>query len=196
MYFNVYIDSQNEQCYDSNKLMMHTERQKVARNRTFNGRIIHQRRYPMNIFKSTSQNQENLDLKNHAVAKGRKLAFIASLIALSCLAFSPAWAGDYPLAKAPAAPIHLTSLSIVIGPGGFHLGIGGPFYGRGYARPHVYVVPVPGPYWNQSRHHGHHQHYVAPQRFNRGHGWKDNGPRGHFRGNGGRGNSGHRGGHR
>lgn len=150
----------------------------------------------MNIFPSTSRHQENLESKIHAVARRKKPALMVSLLVLSCLAFSPAWAGDYPNAKAPAAPIHLTSLSIIIGPGGFHLGIGAPFYGRGYVRPHVHVVPVPRPYWNQLRHHGHHQHYVAPQRFNRGHGWKAPGPRGNFRGNNGRGNGGHRGGHR
>jgi len=150
----------------------------------------------MNIFKSTSQHQENFDSRTQGLARGKKLALIASLMALSCLAFSPAWAGNYSYAKAQAAPIHLASLSIQIGPGGFHLGIGAPFYGRGYARPHVHVVPVPGPYWNQLRHRGYHQHYAAPQRFNRGNGWKNNGPRGNFRGNNGRGNGGHRGGHR
>ena len=150
----------------------------------------------MNIFKSTSRHQENLDSKNHAVAKGRKLVFIAGLIALSCLAFSPAWAGDYPLAKAPAAPIHLTSLSIVIGPGGFHLGIGAPFYGRAYSRPHVYVQPAPHRHWKHSRHQGNRQHYASPQRHNGGHGWKNDSPRGNSRGNGGGGNRGRRGGHR
>lgn len=150
----------------------------------------------MNFFTSTSRHQVNLESKIHAMARGKKLALITSLLTLSCLAFSPAWAGEYPLLKAPATPIHLTSLSIVIGPGGVHLGIGGPFYGRAYARPHVHVVPAPHRHWKHSRHHGNRHHYGAPQRFNRGHGWKNDAPRGHFRGNNGRGNGGHRGGHR
>ena len=150
----------------------------------------------MNIFKSTSGYQRNLDSKIHPLGRGKKIVLTASLVALSCFTFSPAWAGDYTYAKTPATPIHLTSLSIVIGPGGFHLGIGAPFYGRAYARPHVHVVPAPRPYWNHSRHYGNHHHYAAPQQFNRAHGWKNDGPRGHFRGNNSRGNGGSRGGHR
>ena len=193
----MHIDSQNEQRYDSSKLMMHTEREKVARNRTFNGRIIHSRRYPMNIFTPTSQNQENLDSKTPAVRRGKKLAVSVGLImALSFIGFSAAWAGDYSHAKAPAAPIHLTSLSIQIGPGGFHFGIGSPFYGPAYVRPHVYVQPAPHRHWKHSRHQGNRQHYASPQRHNRGHGWKNHNPRGNSRGNGGGGNRGHRGGHR
>jgi len=151
----------------------------------------------MNIFRSTSRHQENFDSRTLGLARRKKLALIASLMALSCLAFSPVLAGDYIHAKVPAAPIHLTSLSIVISPEGFHLGIGAPFYGRAYVRPHVYVQPAPHRHWNYSRYYGNHHHYAVPQRFNnRGHGWKNNGPRGNFRGNNGRGNGGHRGGYR
>ncbi len=195
MYFSIHIDSQNEQCYDSSKLMMHREKEKVARNRTFNGRIIHSRRYPMNIFTPTSQNQENLDSRTHVVARGKKLAVSAGLImALSFFGFSTAWAGDYIHAKAPAAPIHLTGLSINISPGGFHIGIGVPSYGRSYG--HSYRRFAPRPYWKHSRHHhGRQHHYAGPQRHNRGHGWKNDRHRGHSRGMDGRGVGG-RGGHR
>jgi hypothetical protein len=150
----------------------------------------------MNIFKSTSQHQQNLDSRTHPLARGKKLVLATSLMALSCFAFSPAWAGDYGRAKTSSASIHLTSVSIQIGPGGFHLGIRAPYYGRAYARPHVYVVPAPRIYWEHSRHHGNRHYYASPQRFNRGHGWKNHGSQGNFRGNGSRGNVGHRGGHR
>jgi len=144
----------------------------------------------MNILKSISGYQRNLDSRIHPLGRGKKIVLTASLVALSCFAFSPAWAGDYIYAKAPAAPIHLTSLSIIIGPWGFHLGIGAPSYGRAYPPSYVCAVPAPRPYWKQSRHLGHNYHHVAPQRFNRGHGWKNAGQRGHFRGNNGRGNGG------
>jgi len=151
----------------------------------------------MNIFTSISGYQRNPDSRIHPLGRrGKKIILTASLVALSCFAFSPAWASDYTYAKVQEAPIHLTSLSIVIGPGGFHLGIGVPSYGRAYQPPYVYVVPAPRPYWKQSKHLGHNYHHVAPQRFNRGQGWKHDGPRGHFRGNNGRGNGGSRGGHR
>jgi len=147
----------------------------------------------MSIFTSTSRHQENVDSKIRPFAKGKNLVLIISFAAVSCLAFSSAWAGEYASAKTPAVPIHLTSLSIQIGPGGFHLGIGAPFYGRAYGRPHSHVAPRH--YWKHSRRsHRGHNHYSAPKRFNRGHGWKNDGPRGNFRGKGGRGNRGHRGG--
>jgi len=150
----------------------------------------------MNILTSTSRHQENRGSRIYPVAKGRQVVLIVSLIALSCLAFSPAWAGNNNQSKVPAAPIHLTSLSIQIGPGGFHFGIGSPFYGPAYARPHIHVVPGSRYYWGHSRHQGHRGHYAAPQRNYRNHGGKNDRHQGSFRGNGGGGNRGHRGGHR
>ena len=150
----------------------------------------------MNIFKFTSGYQRNLDSRIHAVARRRKLAFIGSLVAISCLAFSPAWAGYDTYAKMPATPIHLTGLSIQIGPGGFHLGIGVPSNGRAHVRTHGHLRPAPRTYWNPSRYNGNRHHYASPKRFNQRHGWKRNGPRGNFAGNGGRGTRGHGGGHR
>ncbi len=150
----------------------------------------------MKISTSISQHQGNRGPRSSSGVKGKKLALVGGLLGLSCLIISPSWAGNNKHVKGMAAPIHLTGLSIHIGPGGFHFGIGSPFYGPAYVRPHVYVVPVPRPYWKQSRRHGHHHHYVPPQRFNRRHGWKDNAPQGQFRGNQGRGNGGHRRGHR
>ena len=136
----------------------------------------------MKISTSISQHQDNRGPRSSSGVKGKKLALVGGLLGLSCLVFSPAWAGDTAHAKALEAPIHLTSLSIQIGPGGFHFGIGSPFYGPAYVRPHIHVVPAPRPYWKPSRRHGHHKHYAAPQRFNRGYGWKNSGPRGQFRG--------------
>ena len=148
----------------------------------------------MNICTSTSQHKESLDTSTHRVGKGKKWVLATSLIALSFVANSPVWAGDYTHAKVPEAPIHLTSLSIQIGPGGFHFGIGVPSYGRAYG--HSYGRPGPRPYWKQSRHHHRrHHHYAEPKRFNRGHGWKNDRHRGNFGGKSGRGGSG-RGGHR
>ena len=74
----------------------------------------------MNIFTSISGYQRNPDSRIHPLRRGKKIIPTASLVALSSFAFSPAWASDYTYAKVPEAPIHLTSLSIVIGPGGFH----------------------------------------------------------------------------
>lgn len=152
----------------------------------------------MNIFKSTSQHQRNLDSRTHSFARGKKLFLATGLMALSCLAFSPAWAGDYSRANSSSALIHLTSVSIQIGPGGFHLGLGVPYYGYGYGRQHLYVQPAPHRHWKHSRHHGNRHHYASPQRHNRGHGWKKDRHRGNFRGMGGRGGGrgGHRGGRR
>ncbi len=150
----------------------------------------------MNIFPSTSQHPRKRDSSIHPLARGVKMVLATSLIAFSCFAFSPAWAGDYTRAKATLAPIQLTGLSIQIGPGGFHIRIGVPSYGRAYGRSHVHVRPVPRPYWKSSRHPGHRHHYVSPKRFNHRHGWKNDGHRGNFRGKGGRGNGGHRGGRR
>ncbi|MDH5427279.1 MAG: hypothetical protein OEZ57_01750 [Nitrospirota bacterium] len=150
----------------------------------------------MNILTSTSWHQENCGSRIYPVAKGRQVALIVSLVALSCLAFSPAWAENNNQSQVPVAPIHLTSLSIQIGPGGFHFGIGSPFYGPAYVRPHIHVVPGSRHYWGHSRHQGHRGHYAAPQRNYRSHGGKNDGHLGSFGGNGGGGNRGHRGGHR
>jgi len=145
----------------------------------------------MNIFTFTPQHQGNLHSKLSKLqflAKGKKFFIIAGLVALFCLVFSPVLAGEYTHAKAPAVPISLTSLSIQIGPGGFHLGIGVPLYSRAYAGPYVHVMPAPRPYWNPSRHGGNRHHHAAQKR---GHGWENDGPRGNFSGDGGRGNGRH-----
>lgn len=86
----------------------------------------------MNIYEFISEYQQNLDSRIHPLRRVKKIVLIASLVALSCLVFSFAWAGDYTYANAPEAHIHLTGLSIVIGPRGFRLGIGEPSYGRAY----------------------------------------------------------------
>ncbi len=133
--------------------------------------------------------------KTHPWANKMKIVLMAGFVALLGLSLSPAWAGDFSHEKTVSGPIHLTSLSIQIGPGGFHLGIGAPFYGRAYSRPHIHVAPRH--YWNSSRYsHRGHKHYSSPKRFNRGHGWKNDGPRGNFRGQGKGGwkGRGHRGG--
>lgn len=148
----------------------------------------------MNIFKSTSQHQRNLDSRTHPLARRKKLVLATSLMALSCFAFSPAWAGDYSRANGSSALIHQTSVSIQIGPGGLHFGYGVPYYGHGYARPHLHVRPFAKPYgyWKHQKRHRH--HYAPLKRFKRGHGWKKDRHRGNFRGKGGRGNGRHRGG--
>ena len=109
---------QKEHWYDANKLVMDTVRQRVEQERTFNGRNIHSRRCAMNILKSTSHHQRNLDSRIHPLARGKRLVLSTSLMALLCFVFSPAWAGDYDHAKALSSPIHLTGVSIQIGPGG------------------------------------------------------------------------------
>lgn len=153
------------------------------------------RRYPMNIFKPTSQHQRNLDSRTHPLARGKKLVLSACLMALSSFAFSPAWAGEDSRSNSSLASIHLTGVSIQIGPGGFHLGIRAPYYGRAYSRPHLHVRPFAKRYWKHQKRHGYRHHYASPKRFNHGgHGWKNDGPRGNFRGKGGRGNGRHRGG--
>ena len=150
----------------------------------------------MNIFKSTSQHHGNLDSRTHPLARGKNLVLATCLIALSCFAFSPAWAGEYGRAETSLASIHLTGLSILIGPGRFHVGIWAPYYGRAYSRPHLHLRPAPRPYWKSLRYYGHRHHYGSHKRFNRGHGWKNEGSRGNFRVKGSRGNGGHRGGRR
>ncbi len=147
----------------------------------------------MDIFKSTSQQQHNRDTRMYPFAKGTRLFLATGLIAFSCFGFSPAWASESHSVK--PAGIHLTSLSINIGPGGFHIGVGVPSYGRSYGRTHLHRRHAHQPYWKHSRHHhGRHQHYGKPHRFNNRHGWKNDRHRGNFRGKGGRGNSRHRGG--
>ena len=155
----------------------------------------------MNIFKSTSQHRRNLDSRTHPLARGKKLVLATSLMALSCFAFSPAWAGDYSRSNSSLASIHLTGVSIQIGPGGFHLGIRAPYYGRAYghngrvySRPHLHVRPFAKPYWKHQKRHGYRHHYGLSKRFGHHHGLKNDRPRGNFRAKGGRGNGRHRGG--
>ena len=78
----------------------------------------------MNIYEFISGYQRILESRIHPLRRVKKIVLIASLVALSCLVFSFAWAGDYTYANAPEAHIHLTGLSIVIGPGDFVLGLG------------------------------------------------------------------------
>ena len=148
----------------------------------------------MNIFKPTSQHQRNLDSRTHPLARGKKVVLSTSLMALLCFAFSPAWAGDYSRANSSAGSIHLTSVSIQIGPGGFHLGLGVPYYGHGYGRPHLHVRPFAKPYWKHQKRHGYRHHYGLSKRFGHRHGWKNDRHRGNFRAKGGRGKGRHRGG--
>ena len=150
----------------------------------------------MNIFQSTSQLQQNLRFRIHSMTHGKKIIFATSLFAISCFAVSPAWAGDFDHAETTSTSTHLTSLSIQIGPGGFHIGIGVPHYSYAYGRSHLHVRPAPRHYWKHSRHYDRrHHHYASPQRSNNRHGWKHDGPRRNFRGMGGRGHGGHRSGH-
>lgn len=147
----------------------------------------------MHVFQFTSQQQQNRNTNFHPLAKSKKLLLASGLIALSCFGFSPAWAGEPH--SAPLSAIHLTGLSINIGPGGFHIGVGVPSYGRSYGRTHLHRRYAPQPYWKHSRHHhGRHQHYAKPHRFKHRHGWKSDRHRGNFRGKGGRGHGRHRGG--
>ena len=57
----------------------------------------------MNIFPSTSQHPRKRDSSIHPLARGVKMVLATNLIAFSCFAFSPAWAGDYTRAKRAAA---------------------------------------------------------------------------------------------
>ncbi len=153
----------------------------------------------MNSIQSTSQSKENRGMGTQ-LTKTRKFGLILGFIILSCLTLTPAWAGGHSLDKAPTGNIHLTGLSIQIGPGGFHFGIGVPSYGRGYGGRHFYRGNGPQRHWKHYRHNGHRHHYASPKRFGHRHGWKNDRHRGDFRGKGGRGsgrgNGGHRGGRR
>ncbi len=149
----------------------------------------------MNLFKSTSQHQINVDLSVHSLVQGKKWVLGAILIAFSCFAYSPVWAGDYAYTKVSVGSIHLTGLSINISPGGLYFGIGGPFYGPSYG--HSYGRFAPRPYWKHSRHHHRrHHHYGKSHRHNHGHGWKNDRHRGKGGQGGRRGNGGRRGGRR
>ena len=149
----------------------------------------------MNSLKSTSQHKEEGSVCRHQGAGAKKLLLMTGFMAIMFFAFSPAWAGDYSRSKVSPASVHLTGLSIQIGPGGFHIGIGGASYGRGYGGRHFYRGHGPHRHWKHSRHqHRRHNHYASPKRFGHRHGWKNDRPRGDFRGKSGRGNGGHRGG--
>ena len=153
----------------------------------------------MNSIQSTSQSKENLN-RGTLLTETRKLGLISGFIILSCLTLTPAWAGDYSLKKSTTGNIHLTGISIQIGPAGFHFGIGVPSYGRGYGGRHFYRGNGGHRHWKPSRHRAHRHHYAGPKRFGHRHGWKNDHFRGDFRGKGGRGggrgNGGHRGGRR
>ena len=126
-------------------------------------------------------------------SENRKKLVLMLGVGMMSLLVSPAWAGDFSSSKRTAVPVQLTSLSIQIGPGGFHFGIGGPFYGPVYGRPHLHIAPRH--FWAPPRYsYGGHKHYSAPKRFRHGDGWKKNSHRGKFRGKGTRGRGGHRGG--
>ena len=150
----------------------------------------------MNLLNTTSENQRHLASRILLLRRAKKFGLIISLTVFSCLTFSSVWASDRVDAKATSSGIHLTGLSIHISPGGLHIGIGVPSYGRVYG--HSHYRPAPRHFWKHSkRHHRRHHHYDSPKRFNRGHGWKKDRHRGYFRGKGsrgGRGNGGHRGG--
>ncbi len=151
----------------------------------------------MNILNFTSHQHETNCPSIHSSNTGKNVIF-AGLVALSCLAFSPAWAGDVSH-KTSSAAIHLSGLSIHIGPGGFQLGLGVPYYSYGpiYGYSPRYGRLGPRHFWKPQRHHRHRRHFAPPRRFNRGHGWKNDRPRGSFRGRmGGRGYGGPRGGRR
>ena len=153
----------------------------------------------MNIFKLNSLNRKHRDSTKYPFLERRNLILATSVLAISCLAFTPAWAGDDARATTSLANIHLTGLSIQIGPGGFQLGIGVPYYSYGpvYGYSPRYGRLGYRHFWKPPRHHGHRRHFAPPRRFNRGHGWKNHRPRGNFRGAmGGRSGSGHRGGGR
>ncbi len=82
---------------------------------------------------------------------------------------SSAWAGERGVGKAASPYLNLTGFSVHIGPGGFHLGIGGPRYW--YPRPPRHFRPFPrfyrGPgkgYWHKHRFRGHRYGWGKPGR--------------------------------
>ncbi len=158
----------------------------------------------MNLFKSTSPCQLNWYSKILTLS-GKKVVLSISLTVIFFLTFSSASASDGIYASTTSSTIHLSGLSINISPGGFHIGIGVPSYGRTYGHSHYRSAPRHS--WKHSRqHHRRHHHYDSPKRFNRGNGWKDDRHRnraygwkkdrhrGHFRGKSARGRGGYRGG--
>ncbi len=146
----------------------------------------------MNIFKLNSLNQKHRDSTKYPFLNGKKMVLAAGILVVCCLAFSPAWAGEVSRTKTSSGAIQLTGLSIQIGPGGFQLGLGLPYYSYGpiygYS-PRYYGRLGPRHFRKPPRHYGHRRHYAPPRRFNRGHGWKNDRPRGNFRGRMGRGGS-------
>ena len=139
----------------------------------------------MNIVIFTSQLEQHRHAKFFQL-RNKNLFIAIGLLALTCFGFSPVWAADYSHSRSTSSSIHLTGLSIHVGPGGFRVGVGPPYYGRHYGRVHVW--PAPRYYWKHPRHyHGRHHHFAKPHRFKHRHGWKSDRSRGHFRGKGGRG---------
>lgn len=154
----------------------------------------------MNIMKLTSQNGKKYHSTKYPFLEGKKMVLAASMLTLSFLAFSPAWAERVPHAKVSSGSIHFTGLSIHIGPGGFRLGLGVPYYSYGPVYgypPRYYGRPGPRHFRKPPRYYGHRRHFAPPRRFNRGHRWKNDRGRGNFRGRiEGRGGRSHRGGGR
>ncbi len=129
---------------------------------------------------STSQHEKSFDLNDHPKIRKMKQLFMIGLIALCCFTLSPAWAGDYSRSKTAAASIQLTGLSIYISPGGLHLGLGVPSYGRDHGRPHF--RPFAKRYWKHQKRHRYGRGYGSSKRFGHRHGWKNERHRGTFRG--------------
>ncbi len=134
----------------------------------------------MNISHSTSQDERTFYLNNYAKARKMKQLFMTGLITLCCFTLSPAWAGNDSHGGTSAVSIQLTGLSIYVGPGGVHLGLGVPSYGRDYGRPHL--RPFAKRYWKHQKRHRYGYSYGSAKRYGHRHGWKNERHRGKFRG--------------
>jgi len=136
----------------------------------------------MNRITSTFLQVLPLKFRSRATAQFFTIVAFMGSLALSGFIVSPVWAGPYGGPQASTPSIHLTGVSIQIGPGGFHLGIGGPYYGP-YVLPQIHVRPLPRPYYyGYSHHYGFRRQHVTPQRSNHRHGGKFGGNRENFRG--------------
>ncbi len=132
-------------------------------------------------------NTGNLNAQGSNPVKGPKsylgrfyrIALASGLFILAVGGFSSAWAGDRKTAKTP--PIHLAGFSIHVGPGGFHLGIGGG-YRQGYRGNYGYGRP--GKHFGQRHYYKRPRHFYrnVPRHFGHRHYGKRHNHRGHFKG--------------
>ncbi len=124
------------------------------------------------------QNRHNGLSETHpSPSRLRQVALVSSLIFLVTGGLTSAWAGNQERIIQPNAVLHFTEFSLHVGPGGFHIGIGGnhrhgDHRSRGFGhRRH-----------DGGKHFGHRPHFKSERHFFNRH---DRGQRhqGHFRAN-------------